>query len=258
MDILSQEITIVLIGSAFFLLVAVGIIVLFLVYQKKQLQMFLQKQQLESEYRQELLNTKLEVQEQTLNRVSQEIHDNIGQILSLVKLNINKALTEPDKISPSNLTSTKELVQKAIQDLRTISKTLNSGYLNKTPLAESLQQDLALVKQSGACDAQLHVEGTEQDLDAQKKLVVYRMTQELLNNALKHSQASLIQVFITFTEKEMRLRVEDNGVGLGTKTKKVSGTGLGNLHVRAQIIGGKFSIADREGGGTQATLLLPL
>lgn len=257
MDILSQEITLVLIGSAFFILVAVGIIVLFLVYQKKQLQMLIQKQQMENQFHQELLNTRLEVQEHTLNQVSQEIHDNIGQVLSLVKLNLNKALSNPDD-GQEIIQTSKELVQRAIEDLRSLSKTLNSEYLRKRPLSEILKHDLSLIEQSGICKAQLHLSGAEKEIDEQKKLIVYRMGQELLNNAIKHSHANLIQIFLSYSENELRLSVEDNGIGIAQVEKKSTGTGIDNLNVRAKLIGGNFSFSNGELEGTKASLVMPL
>ena len=259
MDILSQQITLVLIGSAFFILVAVGIIVLFLVYQKKQLQMLIQKQQLENQFRQELLNTRLEVQEHTLNQVSQEIHDNIGQVLSLVKLNLNKVL-EDQIDNPEIIKTTKDLVQRAIADLRMLSKTLNSEYLGKRLLSESLKHDLALIEQSGVCKTKIHLTGNESDIDEQRKLVIYRMGQELLNNAIKHSNATLIQIYLSFTDKEFQMRVEDNGIGIKPKNpnRDTAGTGIENLNLRAKLIGGKFSISNGDVEGTKASLLLPL
>lgn len=259
MDFLSQQITLVLIGSAFFILVAVGIIVLFLVYQKKQLQMLIQKQQLQNQFNQELLNTRLEVQEHTLNKVSQEIHDNIGQVLSLVKLNLNKELATENS-NKTTIQTTKDLVQRAIEDLRTLSKTLNSGYLIKNPLSESLKHDLRIIEQSGICKTMILVEGEEQELSDQKKLVLYRMAQELLNNSIKHARASHIQIFLNYSEDQLLLKVEDDGVGFITSqsTNGPSGTGIDNLFFRAKLIGGQFSIGNGQSKGTSAQISVPL
>jgi two-component system, NarL family, sensor kinase len=263
MDILSQEIAIVLIGSAFFVLVAVGIVVLFLVYQKKQLLFRIQKQELQNQFQQELFSTRLEAQEHTLNMVGQEIHDNIGQILSLVKLNMNKVITE-NKTDSTVLSSTKDLVSKAIQDLRALSKTLNTGYLLKTPLGESLKFDLSMVNQSGSFKTNLHISGVEPELNQQKKIIIYRMAQELLNNAIKHSQASLIEIFLNFSEGNFNMCIEDNGIGINTPNSnggspsKVNGTGLTNLTLRAKLIGAEFIIENGPMSGTKAVLNLPL
>lgn len=262
MDILSQEIAIVLVLSAFFLVVAIGVVVLFLVYQKKQLQDLIQKQELQNQFQKELLTTRLEAQEHTLFMVGQEIHDNIGQTLSLIKINLGKVLGQSETPSPV-LSSAKDLVSKAIQDLRTLSKTLNTGYISNTPLCDSLKFDLSMVRQSGSFETNLNVSGAEPDLNPQKKIIIYRMAQELLNNAIKHSNAKLIQVFLEFTETYFNMRVEDNGVGFTTsgmhhKYPSQTGTGLGNLFLRARLIGAEFNIESGENKGTKATLKLPL
>jgi signal transduction histidine kinase len=264
MDLLSDEIALVLIGSAFFLLVAVGIVILFLVYQKKQLQNLIQKQDVQNQFQQELLSTRLEAQEHTLNMVGQEIHDNIGQVLSLVKLNLHKAMSEQGELTSPVLNSTKDLVSKAIQDLRTLSKTLNTGYLSNSPLCESLRYDLSIVQQSGSFETRLEVSGTEPDLNPQKKIVIFRMAQEIINNAIKHSKATIIQVILTFSESHLRMIIEDNGIGFNSaslhqkKSPLPSGTGLGNLFLRANLIGAEFSIESSESKGTKAFLNLAL
>src|SRR6478736_8722160 len=130
MDILSQEITIIVVGSIFFLLVAVGIILLFLIYQKKQLQFILEKQELSNHFQKELLTTRIEAQEDTLHQLSRELHDNIGQLLSSSKLLIGvtrRALTNPME----ELKLAEETVAKALTELRAMSKSLNKDWLER-------------------------------------------------------------------------------------------------------------------------------
>ena len=89
MDQLSQEVAIITYSSFFILLIIIGIIILVMVYQKKQLHFLQEREHLKVVYEKQLLETQLEIQEQTLKTISQEIHDNIGQVLSLAKLNLN-------------------------------------------------------------------------------------------------------------------------------------------------------------------------
>src|SRR5688500_8790401 len=93
---LSEEVSIIVISSAFFLLVAIGIIVLVLVYQKKQSQYLQEKVALKAAFEKEILEAQLDMQEQTLKNIAQEIHDNIGQTLSLAKLNLNTIRPEKE------------------------------------------------------------------------------------------------------------------------------------------------------------------
>jgi two-component system, NarL family, sensor kinase len=254
MDILSQEITIVIVGSAFFLLLAVGIVVLFLMYQKRQLRYILQKKELENQYQKELLNVQLEAREQTLKTVGMELHDNIGQVLSLAKLTLNKVNDTSGTIS-----NTKDMLSKAIQDLRTLSKTLNSDYINKTTLADCLAYDVTLIQQNNIMQAELVVEGEHAELPNQSKLIVYRMAQELINNAVRHSQGTRIQVRLKGEADKFTLCVEDNGKGLAAEpSAQARGTGLGNLYVRASMVKGNFSMSNAIPTGTRAELTISL
>ena len=110
MDNLSQEVILIAASSAFFLFVAIGIIVLVLTYQKRKLTYLKEKELMKSSFEKELLNTQLEIQEQTLKNISQEIHDNIGQGLTLAKLNLNTMLIENNDPLQQKVTLSKTLV----------------------------------------------------------------------------------------------------------------------------------------------------
>lgn len=257
MDPISQEVTLVAISTIFFLLLAVGIIVLILVYQKKQLQYIVQKRELETKFEKELMSVQLETQEHTLNLVGLEIHDNVGQALSLVKLNLNR-LSEQIPAMPI-MQSTKDLVSKAIQDLRILSKTLNSNFIAKNSLADCLAFDLAMVQQSGAMETTLNIQGDDIDIPDQTKLIVYRMAQELLNNVVKHSGATAVQVNINYANNQLQLGIQDNGNGLLSEANQAPiGTGLGNLFIRAKMINADFSISNASPQGVVAQLTVPL
>jgi len=124
MDSLSNQITLIIIASVFFIIVAIGIILLILVYQKKQLQYLNDKGLMRMNFDKELFETQLEIQEQTLKNISQEIHDNIGQGLSLAKLNINTMDSNGVAVLQDKINASKHLITKAIQDLRDLSKSL--------------------------------------------------------------------------------------------------------------------------------------
>jgi len=254
MDLLSQEIGIVLVGSAFFLLIAVGVVVLFLIYQRRQLQLIIQKNDLQNRYEQEIRSVQLETQEHTLNRLGMEIHDNVGQLLSLAKMNLE--LSESD--SPKVISS-KELISRALSDLRTISKTLNSNFILESQLAECFRLDLAMIEQTNLMATELHQEGDEQDLKPDAKLIIYRVGQELINNAVKHSEATRLKISLTHGEHALQMVVEDNGKGMNMNSNSgpKKGTGLSNLYTRSAMIGAEFTLSINEPSGVKATLMFP-
>jgi signal transduction histidine kinase len=252
---LSEEISIILIGAAFFLLVAVGIVILVLVYQKKQTLYLREKEALKAAFEKEILEAQLEMQEQTLRHVAQEIHDNIGQTLSLAKLNLNTISPEKQESLPQKVANTKELVSKAITDLRTLSKTLHTEAVLSIGFADAVAMALQQIEKAGVFQTALHITGTPAPIDAQKEIILFRTVQEALNNAIKHSGATTIEVSLHYMENALEVAVRDNGKGLNGMNN--DGSGLRNMRNRAKLIGGHFQIEGQQ-TGTEVRLNLPI
>lgn len=254
---LSEEVSIIVISSAFFLLVAIGIIVLVLVYQKKQSQYLQEKVGLQAAFEKEMLEAQLDMQEQTLKNIAQEIHDNIGQTLSLAKLNLNTIRPEKEN-APEKIANTRELVSKAITDLRTLSKTLHTEAVLSVGLAEAIALELQLIEKAGVFETSFGVTGIPSPVDPQKELILFRAVQEALNNAIKHSEASQIAVRIHYAPQALQVLVTDNGKGFTpTGVNGSEGSGMRNMRNRAKIIGGTLQV-DGSKGGTEIRLTLPI
>src|SRR5450432_2905115 len=160
--------------TVFLLIVAIGIIMLVLVYQKKQLQYLRDKEQLRVTFEKEILESKLEIQEQTLKNISQEIHDNIGQVLSLAKLNINTMSDATPEALQDKINDSKHLITKAIQDLRDLSKSLNTDYVTELGLSRSIEYELEMIKKTGSYEIQFGIEGKTYRLEPQQELILFR------------------------------------------------------------------------------------
>jgi signal transduction histidine kinase len=227
-----------------------------LIYQRNQLRHRQEKKEITERYAQELLKAQLEIKEQTLHIISQEIHDNIGQVLSLVKLNLNAI--HPEGRFASKINSSKELVSKAIQDLRTLSKTLNTSYLNHILFSEALQYELDLIEKSELYRTTLEISGTERKLESQRQLMLFRITQEILNNIMKHAKASHIVVSLDYSGENLSISIKDNGIGFEMiEELYTKGTGLGNMFHRARLIDSLFEIQSFPGNGTTVKLSVP-
>jgi signal transduction histidine kinase len=259
-----SDITLIIVSGTLLLLLVASFVTSFLfVYQRRQNAYIQEREELKNVYQQEILKAQLEMKEQTLYTVAQEIHDNIGQILSLVKLNLNTVVLENSSPAAEKIATTKQLVSKAIQDLRNLSKTLNSEHVSHQNLSQSLQFELDLIGRTGVCTTQLEVEGTEKALDPQKQLIVFRIVQESLNNIIKHAQAQHISVILQYFSGRLNLRIQDDGTGfdsasLQEKNARDKGTGLRNMYNRAQLIGATFDISSQPGKGTFIHLSLPV
>ena len=238
------------------------IIVFFGHYRVKQKKYYTEKEEMKTSFQQEILRAQLEIQEQTLKNISQEIHDNIGQVLSLAKLNL--ATTEIGKISSElvqqNIDNSKSLVAKAIQDLRDLSKSLNTDYISDMGLARSIEYELEIIKKTGSFETIFEIAGTVFKLEHQKELILFRIVQEALNNILTHAKAKIIAIQIQYLPSFFSMTVSDNGVGfeLGAKEIVNSGIGLKNMRSRAQLLGAEFIISSVLNEGTSVYIKLPV
>jgi len=257
-----NELLLALVATGVFLILALFIVSFALLFKRRQLQNMREKELMRSEFEREMLQTQIEIQEQTMQHISQELHDNIGQILSLVKISLaNLPLDSNESKARQKVDTLRQLIGKALGDLRNLSKTLNSDYLLQSKLSEALRFELALIEQSGVCRTQLNVEGPEWPLTTQQQLIVFRIVQEVLNNALKHAQATLLIVTLNYHEG-FSVQIKDNGKGfdwdkMSGRGAYDKGAGLHNTQTRAALIGAKISYQTAPGQGPTVELRLP-
>jgi two-component system NarL family sensor kinase len=245
---------------ALILLGALALILSFL-YRRRRFKWVQERQQLKLSYEQELLKTRLEIQEQTFRNISQEIHDNIGQVLSLVKLNIFTMDLAQPAILEQKIDDSKNLVSKAIHDLRHLSRGLSTDYIADLGLPRAIEHELEMIKKSGDYETLFQSEGLPYTLDNQKQLIIYRILQETLNNIIKHSAARKIIIYLLYRPEEFKLIITDNGKGFDLtplNDNTSSGLGIRNMHNRAQLIGAGFLISSTLDQGTSVTIAVPV
>lgn len=221
----------------------------------------LEKQQLQSQFQQELLKTQLEIQEQTLKTISEEIHDNIGQALSLAKLKLNTVdITKQEQLI-EKISDSKNLVSKAIQDLRDLSRSLNTDNIAAMGLIRAVEYELELFRKSGFT-TDLRISGTITRMEPQRELIIFRIVQEALTNIIKHAEARSITVTAAYNTDTLELKVQDDGKG--AKPQDINGEensnkslGLRNMHNRAKMVGATFSMESVAGNGTVIKLSIP-
>jgi signal transduction histidine kinase len=260
MDNLSREINIIIVSSIFLIIVAVGIIILVLIYQKKQLQFIQEKEQFKILLEKEILEAQLEIQELTLKHISEEIHDNIGQTLSLAKLNLNTINLDQINSIEDKISTSKELVSKAILDLRTLSKTLNTDTILSAGLLKAIEFEIAVLNKAGVFKTDLTIIGTPLKIYAQKELIIFRIFQEALNNIIKHSKAEFIHIEVDVAPQLLILTISDDGNGFVPDFENndlKSGSGLKNMRNRAELIGGSFEIESNFNRGTIIKVKIP-
>lgn len=210
-------------------------------------------------HQQELLKTKLEIQEQTFHNISGEIHDNIGQALSFIKLNINTIDVNLPDIAREKLFELQILLTKVIQDLRDLAKTLNTDYIDKIGLVDAIDRQLQFLKKTGLYTVKLSIKGEVVKYESQNELVLFRIVQELLNNVVKHAQATTIDIILEYQSKKLVIIVSDNGKGFENKKQQLQGNdglGLRNIQNRITLINGNILFESEPGKGTTVTIEL--
>jgi two-component system, NarL family, sensor kinase len=236
-------------------------LILFFLYRRRDLRWLRERQQLKLSYEQELLKARLEIQEQTFRNISQEIHDNIGQMLSLAKLNLSTMDPAQPALLEQKIMDSQNLVGKAIHDLRNLSRGLSTDYIADLGLPRAIEHELEMIKKSGDYETIFQVEGTPYTLDTQKELIIYRILQEIFNNIIKHSTARKIIIYLLYSPEEFKLIITDNGKGFDLtplNDNTSSGLGIRNMHNRAQLIGAGFLISSTLEKGTSVTLAVPV
>jgi two-component system, NarL family, sensor kinase len=237
-----------------------SLIYFFNYYRKKQRKNFLEKEALTVKFNQELLNTRLEIQEQTMKNISQEIHDNIGQVLSLAKLNLATTDVSKTETAQAKVDASKNLVAKAIQDLRDLSKSLNTDYVKDMGLPRSIEYELEIIKKAGSFETSFELTGNVYKISSQKELILFRIVQELLNNIIKHARAKVISVTLSYEPHFFTMNVADDGDGFDMDDLQPAkaGIGLKNMQNRAQLLGAEFAVTSSVGKGTAAKIKLPI
>ncbi|NCI47989.1 sensor histidine kinase [Sediminibacterium soli] len=221
---------------------------------KRKRKFLIEKQNRESEFKQELLHTQLEMQEHTFQNISQEIHDNVGQILSLVKLHLN-ILTASQSVSPQ-LMEIKEQVNNAITELRNLSNGYYGEKLADMGLQTAIRNQLTHLEKTGLYTINFYSEIDHVVIDRSKTIFLYRMMQEIFNNVVKHAAADHITVKLLAKEDKIHILVKDNGKGFAIEDKHfVPGIGLSSMRNRAAMIQAILIIESEENNGTTVNLV---
>lgn len=261
----NQEIYLVVIAGVVLALMLVGFIVTILfLYQRKQHRQEQELERIKDQYDQELLKSQLEIQEGTFKTIGQELHDNIGQVLSVVKLSLAILPIEKEHSAYEPILNSRQMLNKAIFDLADLTKSLHTDRIAQIGLAQSIHFELEALKKAGLVEINLDVAGSEYSFEGQKGVILFRIFQENINNILKHSQATRVNVLIDFSsETDFTMEIQDNGIGFNVEEKKAStnsasGVGLKSMYNRAKLMGGEISFQSSPGEGTTVTVTLPL
>jgi two-component system sensor histidine kinase UhpB len=206
-------------------------------------------ERLESE-RRESTRRVLDAQESERLRVSRELHDEVGQTLTAVLLQLGRiAKHAPPELAPE-LEDAQERARETLEEVRRISRELRPEALDDLGLASAL---VALSERFGL-DVTRRLDRDLPELDEVTELVIYRVAQEALTNVARHSGSDRVELELSASNGSLTLRVLDEGRGIDAE----DGGGLRGMRERAVLVGADLSVGRREGGGTEVRLEVPL
>lgn len=215
--------------------------------------MMYEKFEAEKRYEQEIAQSRIEIQEQTLKNVGWELHDNIGQLLSVANMQLNMLARTSQKEMLTSVTEIKEIVASSLQEVRSLSKSLNNEVVDYAGLEESVRNELSRLERLNILKTSIKTTGGSFALPSQESIIIFRILQEFLSNVIKHSRADHLVVEFHYSPQEVEILARDNGVGFDVLAAKKS-SGLINMKSRAKLIGAGFELKSSPGEGTSLYL----
>ena len=249
-----------LIGTTFLILLLSGSILLLIFnYRNRQMIFHESFKKAQDQYEKSLITTQLEIQEQTFQNISREIHDNIGLSLTLAKLQLNTFDWSEIEKSSAKLESSIQLLSASIAQLSDISKSLNADIIIQQGLLQALEEETQRIRQADQFELRYEVKGSPVFMDSNKELIIFRIIQEAFNNVIKHANASAVQLQLDYCPEQIQILVTDNGRGFDPERNRNGGNaGLKNMETRAQILKGEMQVFSSAETGTTLIFTIPI
>ncbi len=247
-----------IVGTTGVLFLAIFIIFIFFIYQKRMFAAQQQKQQMELEFQQRMAQLHFESQEQERTRIASDLHDSLGSLLWGAKVNasfVERSLPMNPQIKEAFTEITKSL-DTAAHTIRRIAWELTPEAFHHSGLSASLMGLCQGIDGKGIT-VTLNETGHSRIWNTDRALQIFRIAQELISNCVKHAKATTIQINLHWTEKSMTLEVTDNGIGFNLHENR-RGVGWWNIQHRVNHIHAQINIGHPPiGTGTQITILVP-
>lgn len=212
---------------------------------------------MEIEQQLEIFKVSLETLEEERHRISESLHNGVGQILYGVKISLSGLDQDASREEYfKTKTYTDKLLSEAIRETRRVSHELMPVTLDEFGLKTAIE-DIGRQLKDGV-QFNFHFKGLNRRLERYLELAVYRTVQELMTNIVKHAEATKASVAIALEAKDIKIKVEDNGQGMSTSGNHKSGIGLSSIKSKIKLLNGEVDISSSAGSGTQVTIVIPL
>ncbi|WP_343530575.1 ATP-binding protein [Pedobacter sp.] len=256
----SEIITIIAIGSLIFVLAPIFLLVYIRQYNLRKIKDLEEKKMMAQQFESELLKTQIEVQEQTMQTIASSLHDNIGQLLSLTNLTLASINMDDREKANKKIDASTDLVNKSIKELRELAKLLQGERLLEKGIGHAIAQEVSWLKKAEIYEI-IFIDELGESLEAspEKELIILRLFQEIINNIIKHAQATEITIGAAHKQGNLLIFIQENGIGFNYQdvSKNNSGLGLHTIEKRVKLIDGTFQVDSEIGKGTQTKLNIP-
>ncbi|MHA4807512.1 sensor histidine kinase [Flavitalea flava] len=206
---------------------------------------------------------KVEIYEKAIHDFSNELHDNFGQILSLIKINLSILNRDDPERFDYSVSQIRSLVDKVQSGMREMIRSLGAHNLNEYPFTIAIEKEMDRLTKTGLFTTDLKLTGKEINLKPEVELILYRMVQEILNNILKHAAATTILVRLDYSDTSLAVEISDNGKGFSMDPATINrpdytGMGLKTLRERARIVRAAIHFKSTPGEGTTVNIVVPI
>ncbi len=247
---LETEELVVLISTFIIVLITIALLVLFSVFKKNKDFLLRLREEEQKRFEREIAETQIEIREETLRNISWELHDNIGQLLTLAKIQLQNS-------SPESIQEVSNTITKGLTEVRALSKLINPEAIKNINLREAIQLEIDRFNRLQFIESKLEIKGLEFDIEKKASIIIFRILQEFFSNTIKHSKASKLSVFLDFKLDSLYILAEDNGVGFSKKIAS-NGIGLENIKNRAKLIGAEAIFESEIDKGTSLSIIYKL
>ncbi len=252
-QISKQEVLLV----AYFIIVVVVLVFLFILFfytfQRRKNKLLIDKVVAQKEYESALVQVENEIQEATLKNVGMELHDNVGQLLSVAKMQLRSGLSLLPEDKKETFAEALETVDLSLTEVRQLSKTVNGEVLANMDLQDAIQVEIDRINRFSHTNSTLVVTGEPIFIEEREKIIIFRIVQECCSNVIKHAEAEHLIIDISYKEDHLYIKIKDDGIGYNTQNNKL-GSGLINMQRRAEMIQAQLVAHSKQGHGTEITL----
>ncbi|MCB2208208.1 MAG: sensor histidine kinase [Bacteroidetes bacterium] len=248
-------------GIGLAVIVLLLLILLFLRMQIRKNRIIAQQkiQKLEDEKKLMAAQSVMVGQEKERERIARELHDGIGVLLSTASIHFSSVEEKSDAATSEMLQKANKLLKDASKEVRQISHNMMPSVLSKFGLEEAIEDLCEDVEEAGDMTVDLHLSLEEERLPENMEIMIYRIIQEMLNNAIKHAQASKVNLSLIKRDKEILIAFKDDGVGFDESSlPHGKNLGLSGIRSRIEYMGGRIELQSQPGKGTSYSIAIPV